>query len=380
MKNSPPPRAPRFPRRAGAAPAGAYADAVILRDDALVSATGPSATSVLTGAGPTQARGATTVSSHGVAAPAADPVPASASARYSSFRAILRAAADLPDRRIAVASAESPEVLEAVERARAEGIATATLVGDVPAIRALLAGLGIDPAPYDFEQAAEPADAAARAVRLVATGEADICLKGLLDTSVLLRAVLDREHGLREPGPGVLSHVALFEAPHYPRLFAVTDAAMNIAPDVPTLAALVRNAVRVTRALGIDPAKVAALAAKEKVSPKMPATVAAAQLASMSFDGAIVAGPLALDGAISPDAAAVKGIAGPIQGDADVLLAPWIEAGNALYKALTLLCGARAAGIVVGARRPVVLTSRADDDDTVLSSIALAMLVAEAAR
>ena len=100
----------------------------------------------------------------------------------------------------------------------------------------------------------------------------------------------------------------------------------------------------------------------------------------MTFDGAIVAGPLALDGAISPDAAAVKGIDGPIRGDADVLLAPWIEAGNALYKALTLLCGARAAGIVVGARRPVVLTSRADDDDTILNSIALAMLVAGESR
>lgn len=292
------------------------------------------------------------------------------------FGEIIERAAALPDRRIAVARAEHGEVLRAVEAARRLDIATSILVGDADAIRRELAALGLDAAHYEIVHARGPQEAAATAVRLVAAGHADTLMKGLLDSNVLLHAVLDHDHGLR--AGRILSHVGLFETGRYPKLLAMTDGGMVIAPDVETKEQLIRNALLVTRALGIATAKVAAIAAKEKVDPRMPATLEAAALASRHIEGALVAGPLGLDNAINPQCAALKGVTSPVAGDADVLLMPSIEAGNIFYKTLMFLGRARAAGLVVGARRPIVLTSRADDERTKLNSIALAVLVAAA--
>lgn len=284
-----------------------------------------------------------------------------------------------PGRRtIAVAAAHDGEVLEAIVAARRLGLADAVLVGGAPAIAALLAGAHVDPAGYRIVHEPDPAGAVAEAVRLVADGEADILMKGLVDTSVLLRAVLDADRGLRTAS--VLSHVAVFEVDRYPKLLVITDAAMNIAPDVDAKEQILRNALHVTRALDIETAKVAVLAAKEKVSPKMQATLDAAELARRAIPGALVAGPLALDNALSAESARLKGIDSPVAGDADVLLVPQIETGNVLYKTLVYLAHAQGAGILVGARKPIVLTSRADDETTKLNSIALATLVAASVR
>lgn len=275
---------------------------------------------------------------------------------------------------LAVAAAHDAEVIEAVVRARALGLAEAILVGEAPLITRAIEGAGASATDFRTVPAAGPEEAAAEAVRLVADGEADVLMKGHLDTAVLLRAVLDPSRGLREAR--LLSHVAVFEVDRYPKLLTITDAALNIAPDVDAKEQIIRNALRVTRALGIETAKVAVLAAKETVNPRMQATVDAAELARRDIDGAVVAGPLALDNALSAQSARLKGIDSPVAGDADVLVVPQIESGNILYKALTLLGHAQGAGIVVGARCPIVLTSRADDEQTKLNSIALASLVA----
>jgi len=228
----------------------------------------------------------------------------------------------------------------------------------------------------------DPADAAQRAVQLVASGDAEMLMKGLVDTSVLLKAVLDRTTGLRSSG--VLSHLAMFEIDGFPRPLAVTDAAMNIAPDYPTKRAIIENAVGFLHRLGYEEPRVAVLAAKEKVSEKMPATVDAAALADAArrgeISGCLVDGPFALDNAISPEAARIKGIDSPVAGNADVLVAPRIESGNILYKALAFLAPSRNAGVIVGARAPIVLTSRADSEDAKGLSIALAAWAAGCVR
>lgn len=289
---------------------------------------------------------------------------------------VVERAIALPDRRIAVAWPGHASVLRAVEDARRLDIASSILVGDAAAIRRDLLALGLDPAHYAIVHEPTPQQAAATAVRLVAEGQADTLMKGLLDTNVLLHAVLDHDHGLR--AGRILSHVALVETPGYPKLLALTDGGLVIAPDLAAKEQILRNALLVTRALGIATAKVAVIAAKEKVHPLMPATVDAAALAARGVEGAVVAGPLALDLAVDPASAALKGVASPVAGDADVLLMPSVEAGNVCYKALMFLGRALGAGIVVGGRRPMVVTSRADDERTKLHSIALAVLVAAA--
>lgn len=294
------------------------------------------------------------------------------------FAEILARAVAMTDRKIAVCAAAQADVLEAVEKARELGIASSILVGDEAAIRAELGRLGFDADHYEFVDVPDLTQAARVAVRLVAEGGADILMKGQIDTNVLLHAVLDAEHGLRQGK--VLSHVALFELHHYDKLLAMTDGGMNIAPDADTKAEIIRNSLQVTRALGIDRAKVAVVAAKEKVNPKMQATVDAADLRTRDIEGALVDGPFAIDNAINRAAALSKGLTSEVAGDCDVLLMPQIESGNVFYKALVFLGHAFVAGIIVGARRPIVLTSRVDSEQAKLNSIALAMLVSERLR
>jgi phosphate butyryltransferase len=225
----------------------------------------------------------------------------------------------------------------------------------------------------------DPAEAAAEAVAAVRRGEAQLLMKGLLQTATIMKAVLNRDTGLRTGR--ALSHACAFEVPGWHKLVFITDAALNVAPDVARKADIIRNQVQMARALGIQRPKVACLAAVETVNPDMQATLDARALQEMAERGELgecdVQGPLALDLAVSPESGRTKGVTGPVVGDADILLVPDIEAGNVLYKGLVYFAKARPAGIIMGAKCPVVLLSRADSADSKLLSIALAALSAD---
>ncbi len=281
---------------------------------------------------------------------------------------------------LSVAVAQDAEVLLAVDAAYDLGIAGAILVGNEAEIREIAAKLDINVDKYTILDEADKVEACRKAVKLVRDGEADVVMKGLVDTSIILKAVLDKEIGLRMSP--VLSHVAVFEVPGYDRLFYLTDAAMNIAPDLEAKKHILRNAITVAHALGNENPVACALCAVEKVNPKMQATLDAAALVEANQAGEIggctVIGPLALDNAISPEAAKHKGITDPNAGKADILLVPAIEVGNVFYKSMVFMAKAKNAGMIVGAKAPIVLTSRADSDETKLNSIALALKVAAA--
>ncbi len=284
--------------------------------------------------------------------------------------------------KLAVAVAQDAEVLLAVDAAYKLGIADAILVGNEAEIRAIAQKLEITVDKYTIVDEPDKVEACRKAVKLVRDREADVVMKGLVDTSIILKAVLDKEIGLRFSP--VLSHVAVFEVPGYDRLFYLTDAAMNIAPDLETKKHILRNAVTVAHALGNENPIACALCAVEKVNPKMQATLDAAALVEANQAGEItgctVMGPLALDNAISVEAAHHKGITDPNAGKADILLVPAIEVGNVFYKSMVFMAKAKNAGVIVGAKAPVVLTSRADSDETKLNSIALALKIAAAAQ
>ncbi len=279
---------------------------------------------------------------------------------------------------LSVAVAEDEEVLHAVKIATDEGIVKPILVGDEKKIRAITDRMGWALDRDAIIHAEDATEACAVAVKQVTEGKADTLMKGLVDTSIILKAVLNREANLRTGN--VLSHVGVMDIPTYDRLLLVTDAAMNIAPDLEAKKQIIQNAVTVAHGMGIEVPKVAVVCAKEKVNPKMQATVDAKALEDMNnnggIKGCIVGGPFALDNAVSPEAAKHKGINHPVAGYADVLMVPTIEAGNVLYKALAFLAGAEAAGVLVGAKVPIVVTSRADSEKSKLNSIAMAMLIA----
>jgi phosphate butyryltransferase len=276
--------------------------------------------------------------------------------------------------RLAVAAAAEPDVLRAVADARARGVIDPILVGERDAIARAADEAEVDVTSMEIDDVNGIEEATRRAVALVSGGQASMLMKGLVETSVLLRAVLDRDAGLRSGS--VLSHLAIFEVEGFPRPLGVTDAAMNIAPDYPAKKAILENAVTFFHSIGYDEPRVAILAAKEKVSDKMPATTDAALLVEAfrrgEITGCLVDGPFALDNAVSLEAAHTKGIESPVAGLADILLMPQIESGNVLYKALAFLARSRHAGVIVGARAPIVLTSRADSHAAKLDSISLA--------
>jgi phosphate butyryltransferase len=281
--------------------------------------------------------------------------------------------------RIAVAAAQDQEVLEAVEVARQDGLAEAILIGDRAAIENIATRIGMDVSKYELVDQADLGKAAAEAVARVRSGEARFVMKGILDTSILLKAVLNKETGLN--AGRLVSHVGVLQSPYYHKMLVVSDAAINIAPTLMEKIDILKNAVDCAHALGMELPKAAILAAVEKVNPeKMPCTADAALLTQMNrrgqIPGCIVDGPLALDNALSAESVRIKKIDSPVAGDADILLAPDIEAGNILYKCIMDLGGGRGAGVVMGAAAPVVLTSRADTAETKRASIALAVLVA----
>lgn len=282
--------------------------------------------------------------------------------------------------RVAVAAAQDEDVLEAVFAAKAAGIAEPVLVGDEKRIRALLKEMDIDLGRTEIVAETDDAKAAAAATRLVREGKADFLMKGFLQTSTLLKAVIDKECGLR--GGSLISHVAAVASSHYDRLLFFTDVAMNMYPTLKQKTAIINNAVIAAQAVGVEEPKVGILAAVEVVNEDMPATVDAAILTQMNrrgqIKGCIVDGPLAFDNALDLESAEHKGLGGtPVAGQADIFLAPNIEAGNMIYKAATKLAFCETAGILVGAKVPIVLTSRSDTAKSKLCSIAFASMVAQ---
>lgn len=288
-------------------------------------------------------------------------------------------AAGQPKKTVAVAVAEDHEVIEAVAKAIKLQLAQFRLYGNQEKIMGMLQEHGLQTSEHvQVIAAMSSAEAAELSVKAVRNGEADVLMKGNIPTANILKAVLNKEWGLRKGS--VLSHVAAFEVPNYDRLIFVTDAAMNIAPDVTQKAAIIQNTVEVARAIGIDLPKVAPIAAVEVVNPAMQATIDAAMLTQMNRRGqikdCIVDGPLALDNAVSQIAAEHKGIVSDVAGKADILLVPTIEAGNVLYKSLVYFADAKVGAMIAGAKAPIVLTSRADSAETKVYSLALAVATA----
>ena len=293
-----------------------------------------------------------------------------------SIAELLEAAGNSGRKRVAVAAAQEASALKALVRAWDSGLAEPILIGDVAVIDAMGKEFGLDLSRFERIKADDPTAAALEAVRLVRSGEADFLMKGLVDSSILLKAAFNKERGIN--AGALASHVEVLEVESYHKLLFVTDGAINIAPDIEAKLAILANAVRAARALGIGLPKVAMLAAHEKVSERMPATVEAAIIAQMWRRGqvpsCIVDGPLALDNAISAESARIKGIVSEVAGDVDIIVAPDIEAGNVLCKSLLDLGRAKGAGIVMGAAAPIVMASRSDSADTMLASMAFAAL------
>lgn len=272
-------------------------------------------------------------------------------------------------------------LLGAVDAAR-DGLIDPVLVGPGEAIRRLAEAQDLDISPYDIVEAPDAEEAAAQAAALAGRGELHALMKGSLHTDVFLHAIIQKEAGLRTGR--LLSHCALIYAPAYGRRIILTDAVMNIAPDLDEKRDICQNAILFAQAIGMETPKVAVISAVETVRAKMPSTIDGAALAKMAdrrqILGGIVDGPLDLDAAVNPEAAKIKKIASPVAGAADILLAANIEAGNAMYKEFLFMAGAQAADCVMGARVPIVLTSRADSPETRSRSAAVAVVVAAALR
>ncbi|SHJ67361.1 phosphate butyryltransferase [Dethiosulfatibacter aminovorans DSM 17477] len=283
--------------------------------------------------------------------------------------------------KLVVASAEEENVLVAVEKAFSDGLIEPVLVGDKEKIAEYVEKNNLDFGDCEIIGASSFEDAAEKSVRMVSEGKGDFLIKGLLDTGILLKAVLNKDWGLRTGKQ--LSHVMLYEIEAYHKLLMMTDGGMVTYPDLDTKVQLINNAVEAAKGLKYETVKVACLAAKEKVNPKMPATVDAGFLKEMYQDGkfpenVIVEGPMALDLAVSKEAAEIKNYESPVAGDADVLLVPNIEMGNGIGKAITYFGNGTGAGVVMGAKAPIVLVSRADTFDSKYYSILFGGLVASA--
>ncbi len=283
-----------------------------------------------------------------------------------------------PPRRLVAVNAVDDHTLDAVNAAVDQGIVQATLTGDPERIALTCASLGLDPGKFSVEPAATEEEAARKGVELVASGNADIMMKGLLSTDKYMRALLNKESGLLPP-KGVLSHVTVIENPSYHKLLIVGDVAIIPYPDLAQKIVVAGYLIRTAKALGIAIPKVALVAATEQVLPAIPACTDAAILCKMAergqFGEVLMDGPLGLDAAIDIESATIKKISSPVAGDADCLLFPNIDAGNVFYKMSARMCRSEQAAIVAGARVPVVLSSRGDSMQTKLFSIALAALM-----
>ena len=301
---------------------------------------------------------------------------------HEKYQRLIDAAKALPPITTAVAHpCDATSLAGAVDAAKL-GLIRPILVGPRAKIESVAAALGLDITPYELVEAPHSHAAAAEAVRLVAQGRAEALMKGSLHTDELLGQVVKRDTGLRTARR--LSHGFVLDVPTYPEALIISDAAVNIAPTLEEKADIVQNAIDLAHALRFPEVRVAILSAVETVNPRILSTVEAAALCKMAdrgqITGAILDGPLALDNAISPTSASIKKIASPVAGRANVLIVPNLESGNMLAKSLAILAQADAAGIVLGAKVPIILTSRADSVMGRLASCAVALLVAQTRR
>ena len=295
-----------------------------------------------------------------------------------SFEELISKANQKTLKKVSVSNTQDEPVLQAVKAAKEQNIATAILVGDEAKIREIAASIDMDLTDFEIINEPDTEAAALKAVELVHNGKADILLKGLLETKTFLKSVLNKEVGLRTGK--MLSHVCVFEIEGINRLLFFTDVAFNTYPTLADKVNIINNAVEVAHACGIECPKVAPLCAVETVNPKMQPTVDADNLTKMyeggDFKGCQIYGPLSMDLAIDPEAAVHKGVTNPVAGHADILLFPNIDAGNITYKILVRTAKVKIGNVLVGTSAPVVLTSRSDDFQTKLNSIALATVIA----
>lgn len=293
------------------------------------------------------------------------------------FQSVFEIALKKGRRRFAVAGAEGEEVLEASLRAEKMGIMEPMLIGSEKAIRSIASEANFDLRQIRIMDSPNDVQSAAQAAELVHLGEADALMKGNLSTPIVLKAVLEKRFELRTGN--LLSHIALMEVPTYHKLLLITDSGMVIQPTLDQKKHILQNAIGLLLKLGVESPKVAILAANEKVNPDMPETEHAVQLVEMSrrgeFGKAIVEGPMALDIAFSVESAKIKRVESRVSGDPDILLVPNISSGNIFAKGLVYLAGAKISGLVVGAKIPIVLISRAERAETWIRSIALANAV-----
>jgi len=276
--------------------------------------------------------------------------------------------------------ARDPDIIGCIGEAMQRGLATFILVGNRDHIVRLGQEIGVDVSAAEFIYQTDDGAACNLCAQLVRDGKADILMKGLVSTATFSKAFLNKELALVPPGR-LVSHVALFEVPSYHKLLIITDAGLNIAPGLDAKKAIIRNAVDFAIRIGIERPKVACVAANEKVNSAMPSTMDAAELRKLGATGffapAIVDGPFGLDVAVSRKAAQIKSVAGEVAGDADILLMPGIDAANATYKTLTQFADCRVAGIIAGAKRPMVVTSRSDNEQVKLMSLGMAICMCQ---
>lgn len=301
---------------------------------------------------------------------------------HEKYRRLIAAAQKHPAMATAVAHPCDAVSLESASEAARIGLLKPILVGPVARVREVAQCASIDIRAFELVDSLHSHDSAAKAVELVRAGKAEALMKGSLHTDELMGAVVARDSGIRTARR--ISHCFVMDVPTRDQALIISDAAVNIAPTLEVKVDIVQNAIDLAKALGIDVPRVAILSAMETVNPKVPSTVEAAALCKMAdrgqITGGVLDGPLALDNAISAEAAAIKQIVSPVAGRANILIVPDLEAGNMLAKSLSFLASADAAGIVLGARVPIVLTSRADSLSTRLASCAVASLVAAVRR
>lgn len=276
-------------------------------------------------------------------------------------------------RRVAVTPAQDEHTLEAISHAYEDGLVEPVLIGDEPAIREILGKLGISPEGMEIIHIEDPIASIQKAADMARAGEVDCIMKGKTETGALMKVLVNKEHGIRKND--TMSLLAFMESPNYHKVFAITDVGLLTYPTKEQKKAAIVNAVEAFHALGVAEPKVAVIAAVEKVNSKMKETVEAAEIKEEGVEGCIIEGPISYDLAMDPQSAPIKGYVSPVAGDADLLVMPDIVSGNVAAKTITVIGGGRTGGVVLGAKVPVLLVSRAASADDKYMSIVLAALV-----
>ena len=276
-------------------------------------------------------------------------------------------------RKVAVVPAQDEHTLEAISHAYKDGMVEPVLIGDEPKIREILAQIGTDADKMTIIHVEDPTEAIQKAADMARDGEVDCIMKGKTETGALMKVLVNRERGIRKND--TMSLLAFMESPNYHKVFAITDVGLLTYPSKEQKKAAIQNAAEAFHALGVEQPKVAILAAVEKVNPKMKETVEAAEIKEEGVDGCIIEGPISYDLAMDPASAPIKGYVSPVAGDADLLVVPDIVSGNIAAKTITVIGGGKTGGVVLGAKVPVLLVSRAASADDKYMSIVIAALV-----